>query len=308
MKLLTAIITAAAVAVFSGISARAQGGGLVVLGDSIATGYGLDGYSAGDNSSAQGSFANRLGALYPEYDNFARDGLTTEGLLAMTEDGSLSEALSGADTVVLSIGGNDLLMPLINAVIEAAESDPDLSGMLEGDVSGDYLDIMSELTMKLIEAAKSVDISKTGGNLDGIIAGIRNENPDCQIIILTVYDPFEGVSGMELFDVVAREKLAELNGEITACADKNGLQTVDVHSAFSGGAERLTNITSMDIHPNAEGHAMIFTLLSEAADIPTAPAFADNVKGSPDTGAEGIAAVFGILALSGAAVIVFRRK
>lgn len=121
MKLLTAIITAAAVAVFSGISARAQGGGLVVLGDSIATGYGLDGYSAGDNSSAQGSFANRLGALYPEYDNFARDGLTTEGLLSMTEDGSLSEALSGADTVVLSIGGNDLLMPMHNQTLSFSD-------------------------------------------------------------------------------------------------------------------------------------------------------------------------------------------
>ena len=87
----------------SGTFAHAESGSLVVLGDSITTGYGLDGYTAGDNSSAAGSFANQLSAGYAEYGNFAVDGRTSGELLTALEDEDVSAALAGAETVVISI-------------------------------------------------------------------------------------------------------------------------------------------------------------------------------------------------------------
>ena len=65
MKRTLSIIMAAAVAAACTVTAGAEGSELVVLGDSITSGYGLDGYVSGDNYSAAGSFANMLGADSP---------------------------------------------------------------------------------------------------------------------------------------------------------------------------------------------------------------------------------------------------
>ncbi|MFR0871749.1 MAG: SGNH/GDSL hydrolase family protein [Oscillospiraceae bacterium] len=113
MKRILSIIMAAAVAAACTVTAGAEGSELVVLGDSITSGYGLDGYVSGDNYSAAGSFANMLGADFGGYENFAVDGRTSGELLTALEDADIAAALAGADTVVISIGGNDFLQPMI---------------------------------------------------------------------------------------------------------------------------------------------------------------------------------------------------
>lgn len=65
-----------------------------------------------------------------------------------------------------------------------------------------------------------------------------------------------------MMDVAAREKLGELNAEIFEEAKGHGVEVADVHSAFEGHALEYTNISSMDIHPNKEGHSAIYSLLS----------------------------------------------
>ena len=113
---------------------------------------------------------------------------------------------------------------------------------------------------------------------------------------------------MEMLDVVAREKLAELNSGIAGAAAQNGAQVADVASAFKGNAAELTNITQGDIHPSKAGHAAIYSLLCEMTE-PSVPTNSDvPVKGSPDTGAEGIAVVTGIAALSAAGLFFSRRR
>ncbi len=303
------IILAAAGLLFTGINARAEGGSLVVLGDSIASGYGLSGYTAGDNYSAPDSFANRLGELYPEYSSFAQDGLTTDGLLTRLEDEETAAALSGADTVVVSIGGNDFLQPMITAAITGAMENPDhLEALQGGGELTEYLDVMRELTEKLTSAAEAVDTAAVGDNAGEILGEIRELNPDCEIIILTVYNPFEDVAGMELFDVTAREKLAELNSEIAAAAEQNGARIADVFTLFQGNAEKYTNIAAMDIHPSKDGHGAIYGLLTGLADIPAAQTGADPAKPSPDTGVGGIAALCGIALVSGGIAAVCGKR
>ncbi len=303
------IILAAAGLLFTGVNARAEGGSLVVLGDSIASGYGLSGYTAGDNYSAPDSFANRLGELYPEYSSFAQDGLTTDGLLTRLEDEETAAALSGADTVVVSIGGNDFLQPMITAAITGAMENPDLLEALQGGGElTEYLDVMRELTEKLTSAAEAVDTAAVGDNAGEILGEIRELNPGCEIIILTVYNPFEDVAGMELFDVTAREKLAELNSEIAAAAEQNGARIADVFTLFQGNAEKYTNIAAMDIHPSKDGHGAIYGLLTGLADIPAAQTGADPAKPSPDTGVGGIAALCGIALVSGGIAAVCGKR
>lgn len=324
MKKFASILTAAAVAVSAmTFTASAEGGSLVVLGDSITSGYGLDGYTAGDNTSAADSFANRLAAGYQDYSNFAVDGRTSAELLTALDDSDVSAALAGADTIVISIGGNDFLQPMITALMTAAMQDPDIMNLMSSgaDVSeDDYAELFQKLAETVLEAAKTVDTSAVVENITEIFAKLGNAAPEAQAIILTVYDPFEGVTGMEMFDVVAREKLAELNSGITETATAYGADVVDVFAAFKGHALDYTNIASMDIHPNRDGHAVIYSMLSDIAEATSVPASgatgsdggnstaSDVQKGSPDTGAEGVAVFAGIAALAGAGILVSRRR
>lgn len=328
MKKLFAILTAAAAAAALTFSVSAeQGGSLVVLGDSIASGYGLEGYSAGDNTSAQDSFANKLAASYSSYENFAKDGRTTGELLTALEDEDVSAALSGADTVVISIGGNDFLQPMGKAIMSAVTENSDLADTFADADSEDFSALfdadsetasaISEIIQTVIDAANAVDTAGVVENLNGILTQVREYSPEAQVIILTVYDPFEGVTGMELLDVVAREKLAELNEGIAEAAEQSGAIVADVAAEFKGGAGEYTNILQGDIHPSKAGHEAVYELLcgivgiDDTADTtePSAAASADvSQKGSPDTGTQGIAAVIGAGAIFAAAAVMLRRR
>lgn len=236
---------------------------LVLLGDSIATGCMLPDYVAGDNYSAPLSFGNMLGAEFENYANFAVDGRTTEELLNSLEadDEELSEALSSADVIVISIGGNDFLMPMVTAIY----NDETLSYMFEE--SGAELsdeDFQKALDASL-EAAKAVDASQTFYNIGECAAKITEINPAAKIILMTVYNPFSGSEELKAASEVAREKLTVLNfGLISlgSLVDSN-ISVIDVYSEFDGSAEKLTNISSKDIHPNSDGHYKIYRLLKK---------------------------------------------
>lgn len=330
MKKILSIFTAAAVAAACAAAASADDRALVVLGDSITSGYGLDGYVSGDNYSAAQSFANRLGGEFGSYENYAVDGRTSGELLTALDDADIAAALAGADTVVVSIGGNDFLRPMLGAVQDAVMSDPDLLSAIQGgDVQLDednYMQIMSQMMSVMLDAVDAVDVSAIGGNICSILSEISDLNSECQVILLTVYDPFEGVQGMEMMDVAAREKLGELNAEISAEASEHGAQVADVHSAFAGHALDYTNISSMDIHPNKDGHGVIYSLLSDLTSQQTsAPVGGESAetdgsgntgdasaavpaKGSPDTGAEGVAVFAGIAVVASAGIFAFRKR
>lgn len=318
---LSALLTAAGLAGITTLTAGAASENLVVLGDSITSGYGLPGYVSGDNYSAADSFANRLAPDFAEYRNFAVDGRTTGELLTALDDPDVSAALADADVTLISIGGNDFLQPMISVIIELVNENEDMLQSFQNGATFDistinednYLDVMREFTLAMTTAASSVDTAKIGQNLRDILAGINSASPECRTVVLTVYNPFEGVPGMEMFDVIAREKLAELNAEITAAAAEYDAEVADVYTAFKGHSSDYTNISSMDIHPNTDGHAVIYSLLSEML-VPAAETFrpvdspdAAASKGSPDTGIEGIAVFTGI-AIIGAAGAVFSRK
>lgn len=237
---------------------------LVVLGDSIASGYGLTEYTAGNSYSAPLSFGNMLGAEFESYRNFAVDGRTSAQLLYSLEKPSeeLAEALASADKVVISIGGNDFLKPMMSAVKSTALGDYE---MLEAIIGGEFkTEMIGDLTNRVLgaalEAAKKVDIDAIADNIEACAAAVRGFNPNAEIVVLTVYDPFSGNMLLSAASDIAYEKLHELNGRIS---DIEGIKVADVYSAFDGKAGELTNINRLDIHPNAEGHNVIYKLLAD---------------------------------------------
>ncbi len=316
MKKISAIAAAVVSAAALTIGANAaEYGSLTVVGDSITSGYGLTGYVPGDNYSAPDSFGNMLGADSEDYVNLAVDGRTSAELLAALENEDMSAALTDADSVVISIGGNDFLQPMLTAMQTALFEDSELmDSITSGEEMPDMEEILPKIANIIVSAAENVDTSATGDNISAFMAKTRELNPDCDIYILTVYNPFESLSELETLQQTANTKLSELNAEITSSASENGAEVIDVFDAFKGHAEEYTNITSMDIHPSKAGHAVIYSLLSSQLK-KTAPAMASPdtngdapAKASPETGSEGIAAISGTAVIAVCMGLVFRKK
>ncbi len=320
MKKLFCLLTALAASLMLCVSAfAADNGALVVLGDSIATGYGLPGYKPGDNTSAKDSFGNRLGAQSKDYANFAVDGRTSAELLAAMDNADITEKIKTADNVVISIGGNDFLVPLSLALMEAVTKDEELMGLFMGDNANpseaDVKLLQEKLEPVMRDALNSVDVNKTFDNLDGIFRKIKTLNPDCTIVTFTVYNPFEGNKDMAFFDENAKTLLDKLNAKIYAAAGLNGVKVVDIFTAFKGNAAKYTNISSMDVHPSKDGHALYYEKLlpelsaggqtSKPAD--EKPVIAPNAP-NPGTGDLGMTSAVCAAALCSAIAIGTRKK
>lgn len=253
--------------VVSGAHAEEKRGNITVAGDSIASGYGLSEYVSGNNYSALDSFGNLL-ANSGHYENYAVDGRRSKELLDAfsDEDDPLVKSVSNAGSVIISIGGNDFLKPMLDAVKTAALTDADFFlSILQGDISaGKISDYSNNILQSAIAAARDVDVGKSVSNIEKIIEKIGEMNPRAKIIILTVYNPFAGNVLFAAASEAAEEKLAELNGGIKALADKNeNVLAADVYEAFKGHESEFTNIGKLDIHPNSDGHFRIYELLSE---------------------------------------------
>ena len=81
---------------------------VVVLGDSISTGYGLE-----DSSKAYVSILEQH--MNQKVTNLAKDGTTSSELLqSLQGDSTMQGAVAGADVIVVTIGANDILQPILN--------------------------------------------------------------------------------------------------------------------------------------------------------------------------------------------------
>lgn len=239
---------------------------IVVLGDSIASGYGLPDYIGGNNYSAPLSWGNLLGSECEHYENFARDGMTSEELLLLLEQPSdaLLNSLKSADCVVVSIGGNDFLGKMMDAVKISALSDTEMiSALLNGEFRAEMLGQFSNRILNaVISAMRDADVEKTVSNTHEIVQIISRINPDAKIILLTLYNPFSGHILLSGISDTAEEILTKLNSGFSDIArDFSNIRIADVHSAFSDNPSEFTNINRLDIHPSVAGHARIYEML-----------------------------------------------
>lgn len=110
---LAAVLLAGAFAALSvSASAEKKYESMLVVGDSISTGYGLENYTPGGSPYECRSYCNILAESLElkggeSYINRAVNGYTSSDLLALIP--SLKEQVAKSDLVVISIGGNDLL-------------------------------------------------------------------------------------------------------------------------------------------------------------------------------------------------------
>ncbi|MBO4493587.1 MAG: SGNH/GDSL hydrolase family protein [Ruminococcus sp.] len=230
---------------------------MLFLGDSIAAGYGLDGYTSEDNYSCR-SYANILRERYEveigsecghTMVNRAVSGYTSFDLIEQISSGELDSDLSSCDAVVISIGGNDLL----DIMLELMKN----MGITEkGSFESDSFDLFSAAG-SLFNIRGDIDsaLERFEENMRTIAEELLKRT-EGTIYIQTLYDPLEYFSRFSIVTDFSAEKIGRLN-RIISENSSIGYKVIDVAADFKGKAGELTNISSYDIHPNAKGHEII---------------------------------------------------
>lgn len=237
---------------------------MLALGDSITTGYGLDGYSETDPyecASYTNIVAEALGLeAKSAYVNKAVNGATSADLLKLLPD--VENYLGYADLVVVTIGGNDLLgaVPLVATAI-AGKSITSLEGSIEVLSAATPTQFAALSNNTNFQTKIGAVLTKYAANLASAAAIIKENAPTARVIFIKQYNPMKNVLGFGDFGNFADTLIASINASIDTVCAASGFEVLDAPSVINVNAAGLTNMLNYDIHPNADGHKAIAELL-----------------------------------------------
>ncbi len=235
---------------------------MLFLGDSIASGYGLNGYSDEDKSNCN-SYANILHESYAGYEfgntmiNKSVPGATSKDLLELVDSGALDEDLRNSDAVVVSIGGNDMLGTITSALsslgynYETSSFDLDDASIVSAGLK--IIGLENSINDAIVEFEKNL----------GMITSSITSRTKGTVYIQTVYDPFQFFSSFDVVTTFTAKEVEKLNFAIFRNAGTR-YKVVDIQSEFKGREGELTMISKLDIHPNEQGHMIIAQALDNS--------------------------------------------
>jgi lysophospholipase L1-like esterase len=226
------------------------GGVYLALGDSITFGIGAP------QPQRNGFVARVADGLDPplaETRVFAVPGETATGFLKRRLDDvvtAIEELGPRVELVTIGLGANELLRA---RRAPACEADP--SGAA-------------------CRAAVDAAITEAANALDAVLAAVQAtllaEDSEARVLVLAYYNPdtepvaASTVAGTD--GVVActpPDPQPGLNDRIACVAAERGADLVDLYAAFLGREDELTRFARGDVHPNADGYAVIATRILE---------------------------------------------
>jgi len=262
----------------------------VALGDSITTGYGLVNFNENDvkNKSSANNFVNILSKkLGTKAVNLGIEGIDSTRFLdtivkpTKTEQKAAVAQIKNASVITISIGGNNVMLPLLDALNEKLGKGKSIFKASEQEVQSAALDLIfdSYAKNKLQNDVKNGATTFNGdsklkkvGDFANIISNIKKLNPKAQIIVQTIYNPYN-LPLTAFFDTAIKSMNAKI---IKDSANGKNYKVADVYSAFSK-AEPGTELVNVDTgknfdpHPTAKGHVVIYTVVAAAAQNNTLP-------------------------------------
>lgn len=244
---------------------------IVVLGDSLAKG-------TGDNSGA--GFVKRAAAILSKdglkanvLGNLGINGLTTAGLQSKLEEEGVQYALRQANTIFISIGGNDLfrgseLLQSGNAEAEspqgesAAEGAP-AQGSTEAPAAvpaqgagNNTTPTEDELTPESLLAA----LPEASERLAVLLETISGINPDAGIYYLGLYNPFGDIPDLL---VPGNQAVAAWNNAAMDIINRHSNMTlVPTFDLFHNHLGKY--LSSDHFHPSGEGYERIAARIVQA--------------------------------------------
>lgn len=262
------------------------------LGDSI--GYGMSASPGASYFDLFSEFKNNAAFKKSGSNiNLAVPGATTGDLLESLGTKFVQHAVKKADVITISIGGNNLLKPVIAAVFMAYELDPRVNTFEEliytistfgggGQAAIDQWDVV---TTSIIVAAQQTEPGHLGyflilgklaflQQMPLISQAIRDLNPNARIVVLNLYNPFvyaENAPLYSLFEILS----LDMNNLLNLWDLNENCYVANVYGAFllaPGAVTFSLNplALNLDVHPTTLGHSLIFDLLK---DLKVVPAF-----------------------------------
>jgi lysophospholipase L1-like esterase len=218
-------------------------GAYLALGDSVAFGIGV----SDPRRIPVGARVDAALAGIDETRVFAVPGQTAAGFLEDRVDDverAIAELGDRVELVTVGLGANELLRIRREPACVADRSS-------------------AACTAKVASA-----IDAAAAALDGVVtriqAALAAVGADARVLVLAYYNPdvdpisastivgTDGTVGCDL-----DEPMPGLNDRIACVASDRGAELVDLHAAFLGREDELTNIGRRDVHPNAAGYAVI---------------------------------------------------
>ncbi len=252
----------------------ADGEVIVALGDSITTGYSNDG-------TLIASYADMVSSYYgADLINLAEDGATSADLLTKLSDASVQETIASADVILVSIGGNDIMQPLLsNDYIDSTQYQT-MQGLIKAMREKESADPSFKLLFSLyLNNIMPDTITACRSNIEEIAAQLKSLNSSAEIVFQTVYNPMDvdaddtDLATSGTMETLSANVLRYVEGDESnmfytygvndAIRGLEGVTIADSYETLFDHGHYYTNITYLDVHPNSIGHlAIAETVLS----------------------------------------------
>ena len=242
-------------------------------GDGMVTGY----VNTGDNVM---SYVEKVGYTVDTVPfKLAAESMTSSDLLELIKSGSQDFNLKNATFSTVSVGYNDIMVPIVNVIAEAVGVDvrhtEDIIGAIQSKLSSASESQLkthaNNIKIGLGDYFKNVafeeSVNKFADNLSEIAQEIRERSNGGTVIITNIYNPYNNVTigNIDLGDLID-EYIQEINEVITNNATHFGEKNyiiADIYNAFKVGG--LTNVDLsryyLDPYPNQAGHYAIYKVV-----------------------------------------------
>ncbi len=257
---------------------------ILVIGDSISTGYGL---SSSSTESFSAIIKTEKGF---SVNNKAVNGNTASGIKAQFNSNAITDSdIQSANVVTITCGGNDLMALLYNKIVDIWNKQNPDDIIDEKNIADQLLNASVTKRIKLMKTAlKLLDssdemylfddeeflsaINQYTQNLNEITAHIHEKNENAIIIVATQYNPYKSFKNAKYSGLVDLNPLysgmeagaTALSNAIVENASVGGYYVADVKDAFDKSTDvNLCNAyckgtdLNIDFHPNARGHKVI---------------------------------------------------
>ena len=260
-----------AVPIFAGASIKTDL--YFAAGDGMVTGY----VNSGNNVT---SYVEKVGYTVDTVPfKLAAESMTSSDLLELIKSGSQDFNLKNATFSTVSVGYNDIMVPIVNVIAEAVGVDvrhtEDIIGAIQSKLSSASESQLkthaNNIKIGLGDYFKNVafeeSVNKFADNLSEIAQEIRERSNGGFVIVTNIYNPYSNVSvGNVCIGDLIDEYIQEINEIITNNATHFGEKNyivADIYDAFKVGG--LTNVDQsryyLDPYPNQAGHYAIYKVV-----------------------------------------------
>lgn len=196
---------------------------VVTLGDSLTEGVGDTSNQGGYTSIVREHLENQKGIVNVEINNFGVKGYKTEDLLKRLENEIAVDEISQADTIIVTIGANDLMSVVRENILS--------------------------LSFEIFEK----ELVQYQDRLEKIFDYITTYNKNADVFLVGIYNPF--ISLVEITPEVEHIIENWNNGSRTIIGQYDNITFIPVYDLFQNQEESL--LFKDNFHPNTKGYELI---------------------------------------------------